>query len=235
MITIICYRNISAYQPSHPSSIVSLGKLIPASENFNLLLLPPWNTPETESQSLNQISGSTGTPNLRAGKFLEFLLTVPPSDILVHSDGAKLPDGKAGAGFAIFQLGRKIWTDAFPLGNGKEIYDAEACAGLEGIRAAIASPSTHFSNNLWIFIDNLEVAKRFLTKANSTSSQETFIDGLEVAKAWKARTRLPHIREGEIRVRWVPSHSGIEGIEIADSEAKKVRPFPFKMVNLNSP
>ncbi|KAI1004606.1 hypothetical protein K3495_g3606 [Podosphaera aphanis] len=196
-------------------------RLIPASENFNPLLLPSWDTPEIEIHPLNRISGTTGTPNLRAGKFREFLLTVPPSNILVYSDAAKLPDGNTGGGFAIFQLGRKIRTEDFPLGNGKEIYDAEACAALEGIRAATALPSACFSNNLWIFIDNLKVAKRFLTKANSTSSQETFIDALEVAKAWKARTRLPHIRGGEIRVRWVPIHSGIEGNEIADSEAKK--------------
>ncbi|KAI0994466.1 hypothetical protein K3495_g13716, partial [Podosphaera aphanis] len=174
-----------------------LYRLIPASENFNLFFLPPWDTPWTEIQSMNRINGPKGTPNLRAGKFREFLLSVHPSDILVYSDGARLPDGNAGGAFAIFQLGRKIRTDAFPLGNGKEIYDAEACAALEGIRAASSLPSTRFSNNLWIFIDNLEVAKRLLTKASSTSSQETFIDALEVAKAWKARQIAPPLKVSE--------------------------------------
>ncbi|KAI1005489.1 hypothetical protein K3495_g2719 [Podosphaera aphanis] len=81
------------------------------------------------------------------------------------------------------------------------MHDAEAHAAPRGIQAAIALPSTRFSNDLWIFIDNLEVAKKFLTKNNSTSSQEIFLDALEAVKIWKSRTRLPHISEGEIKVR----------------------------------
>ncbi|KAI0997657.1 hypothetical protein K3495_g10530 [Podosphaera aphanis] len=100
--------------------------------------------------------------------------------------------------------------------------------GPRGIQAAIALPSTRFSNDLWIFIDNLEVAKKFLTKNNSTSSQEIFLDALEAVKIWKSRTRLPQISEGEIKVRRVPSHAGIEGNELADAEAKKGAATPFQ-------
>lgn len=74
----------------------------------------------------------------------------------------------------------------------------------------------------------MEVAKKFLTKKNSTSSQEIFIDALEAVKIWKSRSRLPHISEGEIKVRWVPSHAGIEGNELADAEAKKGPSTPFQ-------
>ncbi|KAI1003978.1 hypothetical protein K3495_g4231 [Podosphaera aphanis] len=53
------------------------------------------------------------------------------------------------------------------------------------------------------------------------SAQTIFLEAIEVAKAWKARTRLPHTLAGDITIRWVPSHAGIEGNELADLEAKK--------------
>ncbi|KAI1004416.1 hypothetical protein K3495_g3796 [Podosphaera aphanis] len=50
----------------------------------------------------------------------------------------------------------------------------------------------------------------------------------EAVKIWKSRTRLPHISEGEIIVRWVPSHAGIEGNELADAGVKKGAATPFQ-------
>jgi ribonuclease HI len=47
-----------------------------------------------------------------------------------------------------------------------------------------------------------------------------YIEALETIKLWKARIRVPHIPEGEIKIRWVPSHSGIHGNELADCKAK---------------
>ncbi|KAI0992541.1 hypothetical protein K3495_g15644, partial [Podosphaera aphanis] len=146
----------------------------------------------------------------------------------IYSDGSKASDGNSGGGYAIYQLGRVIQTNAFSLGKSKEIYDAEAYAALKGIEAARALSTTRFSKNLWLFIDNLEVAKKLTTKAATTSSQKVFTDAIEADKGWKTRTRLPHISEGEIKVRWVPSHAGIEGNELADSEAKRGAAMPYQ-------
>ena len=102
-----------------------------------------------------------------------------------------------------------------------EPYDTEVCAALRGIKAAIALPTSRFANNLRIFVDNLQVARKLLTKPSSTSSQSSFLSFLEIANKWKSRTRLPHIHTGQVKVRWVPSHSGIEGNELADLDAKR--------------
>ncbi|KAI0997828.1 hypothetical protein K3495_g10361 [Podosphaera aphanis] len=167
---------------------------------MNPLMLPPWEISELDHDVLNRVHGPISTPNTWADIFRDFLHTIPRSDIQVYSDGSRLPDGNAGGGFVIFQLGRIIQTKAFPLGKGKEIYDAEANAALRGIQAALALSTTRFSNNLWVFIDNFEVAKKLSKLATTTSSQEIFIDALEAVKQWKARTRLSHINEGETMV-----------------------------------
>ncbi|KAI0995105.1 hypothetical protein K3495_g13078 [Podosphaera aphanis] len=49
---------------------------------------------------------------------------------------------------------------------------------------------------------------------------------METAKSWKTRTRLPHTQEGQINIRWVPGHAGIEGNEIADFEARRGAAMP---------
>ena len=76
-------------------------------------------------------------------------------------------------------------------------------------------------------LDNLEVAKRLSKLTSTTSSQEIFIEALEAVKQWKARTRLSHVDEGEIKVRWVPGHAGIQGNKLADAEAKKGAAMPL--------
>ncbi|KAI0996449.1 hypothetical protein K3495_g11731 [Podosphaera aphanis] len=58
------------------------------------------------------------------------------------------------------------------------------------------------------------------------SAQSIFLEAIEVARVWKVRTRLPHTLAGNINIRWVPSHAGIEGSELADLEAKKGASLP---------
>lgn len=69
---------------------------VPASDQLNPLLLPSWEILDSEKDILYRIGGPTGTNSSRAEKFRDFLLTIPPSDTLIYSDGSKLPDGSAG-------------------------------------------------------------------------------------------------------------------------------------------
>ncbi|KAI1002862.1 hypothetical protein K3495_g5340 [Podosphaera aphanis] len=200
---------------------------IPASENNNPLLNPPWETVESRQNSLARICGPTGTKEFHANVFRTFLSTLLKSDIQVYLDGSKLPDGNAGGGYVIYQFGIQVCAKSFPLGKHKESYDAEIRAAQQGIYAAVALPSARLSNNLWIFIDNEEVARKILTNTPTTSSQQAFLEALEAPKIWKTRARLPHTSEGQINVRWVPSHAGIEGNELADLEVKKGAAIPF--------
>ncbi|KAI1003965.1 hypothetical protein K3495_g4240 [Podosphaera aphanis] len=156
----------------------------------------------------------------------DFPSTIPRSDIQLYSDGSKLPNGNAGRGFVAFQIGIQVCAGAYPLGKHKETFDAEAFAVLQGIHAAAALPTARFSKDLWIFIDDEEVASKLLRRTPIISSQPIFLQALEAAELWKSRPRLPHILEGQIHIHWVPGHVGIKGNELADLEAKKGAAMP---------
>ena len=83
------------------------------------------------------------------------------------------------ADLRFFQLGRQIHINAFPLGANIEPFDAEVHAALRGIQTAVSLPTTRFARDLWVFINNIKVAKKILTKPSSTSSQTAFLDILE--------------------------------------------------------
>ncbi|KAI0995332.1 hypothetical protein K3495_g12850, partial [Podosphaera aphanis] len=200
---------------------------IPASEYINPLVNPPWEIIESRQNSHTRACGPTRQKHTKAATFSNFLLSLPRSDILVYSDGTKLPNGNTGGGFVIYQFGIQVRKEAFPLGQFKECLDAEVHAALLGIRAAIALSSARFANNMWIFTDNEEVARKLLTKTPTTSAQSIFLEALKAAEAWKTRTRLSHILEGKVDVRWVPGHAGIEGNILADLEAKKGATMPY--------
>ena len=42
------------------------------------------------------------------------------------------------------------------------MFDAEASAALTGAKAALSLPSAQFATDLWVFLDNLEVATQLL-------------------------------------------------------------------------
>lgn len=158
---------------------------------------------------------------IRTRLFQEYLNSLPKNDIQVYSDGSKPPNGNLAAGFVIFQHGRLVRPGALPLGCSIEVEDAEARAALQGIKAAIALPTTRFSKDLRAFIGNRNVANKILSKTPAFSSQSTYSEIEKITELWKTRNRLPHIPEGQLNIRWVPSHSGIQGNYLADIEAKK--------------
>lgn len=194
---------------------------IPSSEKIDPLIYPPWDIGELRNSSIFPTDQASTSNLLRTRFFQEYLNSLPKNDIQVYSDGSKLPNGNLGAGFVIFQHGRLVCSGASPLGSSIEVEDAEVRAALQGIKAAIALPTTRFSKDLWVFIDNRNVANKILSKTPVFSSQSTYSETIEITKLWKTRERLPHISEGEINIRWVPSHSGIHGNHLADIEAKK--------------
>lgn len=101
---------------------------------------------------------------------------------MVYSDRSKLPDGNAGAGFVVFQLGRQIGSDVFPLGKVCVVEDAEVHAALQEIKYAISLSSNRFSEYIWVFIDNYSVARKLLPKTPVLSSQTAYLEALETIK-----------------------------------------------------
>lgn len=103
--------------------------------------------------------------------------------------------------------------NGFSLGANAEVYDAEVLAMLGGLEAAIASPMARLAPGIHFCLENLSVARN-AGRTTKGSSQAAFKKFRDVAKIW--------LQTGKrLTVQWIPAHPGIEGNEIADSEAKK--------------
>ena len=85
-----------------------------------------------------------------AKDFLAFLLTIPPGDIQVFSDGSKSEstDSSTGYGSVSYQYSLQTTRKSLSLGRHVEVFDAEALSALEGARAAIASPGARLATDL---------------------------------------------------------------------------------------
>ena len=146
----------------------------------------------------------------------------------VFSDSSKKEDtdGATGARSVTFQYSLQIDRQIRSLGLNAEVFDAEAIAALYRARAALNLPSSRLATDLWVFLDNLEVATRLLSHSTG-SSQSVFEEFQEIARKWPERDRLPHTRPSAVCIRWVPGHLKIYGNEEANKAAKEGAALPL--------
>ncbi|KJZ68476.1 hypothetical protein HIM_01090 [Hirsutella minnesotensis 3608] len=141
-----------------------------------------------------------------ANDFLDWLRSIPPSTLIVYSDGSLSPSGAAGYGFTVHQNGHSNRQGAGRLGPA-EVFDAEAKGALEGLKAALRLPSSA-RQRIVVCLDNIAAAKCLRGKP-SDSSQRVF-------RTFQALART----HGKTEVRWIPGHTEIPGNEQADILAK---------------
>ncbi|EXU95536.1 reverse transcriptase domain protein [Metarhizium robertsii] len=141
-----------------------------------------------------------------AKHFLDWLQSIPPSTLIVYSDGSLSPTGAAGYGFTVHQNGHSIRHGAGRLGPA-EVFDAEAKGALEGLKAALNLPQS-VTQKIVVCLDNIAAAK-CLRGRPSDSSQRVFLTFQALAKTHR-----------KTEVRWIPGHTKIPGNEQADILAK---------------
>jgi hypothetical protein len=126
-------------------------------------IMPPSRTPGP------QPTRGSSKPE-QALSFLDWASRQHPRVMWVFSDGSKLPDGRAGAGWALIYEGALIGRGNSPCGDHAEVYDAEATR-LLGCQAALAHPLARHAQNLWACLDNSAVVSSVLWPAQRLSSE----------------------------------------------------------------
>ena len=89
---------------------------------------------------------------------------------------------------------------------------------LEGLRQALKSPMARVAPGIHICLDNLGVARN-AGGIPKSSSQNVFRQFRDLAEGWLQTGK-------ELTVQWIPGHTGIEGNELANQEAKKYAKLP---------
>ncbi len=135
------------------------------------------------------------------------------SDLALWSDGSK---AESGAGAAV------VWKNAstygwnirkISLGKNKEIYDAELWGISEALKIALKESTSKKICRVTVFSDS-QTALKQLRNVKSNAGQALKSQIFRLAKQL-------YNRGGEVIVRWIPSHKGIEGNERADNAAKE--------------
>ncbi|ODM18340.1 hypothetical protein SI65_06211 [Aspergillus cristatus] len=144
--------------------------------------------------------------------------------MFLFTDGSRLSnaDAVAGAGwYGHWGAWKQESTHGHLCLPRHEVFDAEATAAYEGLKAACDSAQAPYTQNLYVLLDNQEVAQQ-LQGSPRGSSQRTILAFQELAKAWPNRSlRCQAIQPGQVHVHWIPGHAGIAGNEQADEQAKK--------------
>ncbi|RAL58012.1 hypothetical protein DID88_006739 [Monilinia fructigena] len=141
-----------------------------------------------------------------AAAFKTWWNDLPPDDVTIFSDGSEQYHERqkyVGYGYAIYQNRKQIGSGSGSINPISHVFDAEAIGAWRGLQHTLRMPQEVRSQRLWMCIDSTSVI--WCLRANaSASSQWAFIACQNAMQVYN------------IRIKWSPGHTGIEGNEAAD-------------------
>ncbi len=111
-----------------------------------------------------------------------------PRSLWLLSDGSKLQDRRAGAGWALYCAGHQLATGHIPLGTHCEVFDAETEALRQGLRTATRHPLASAMDSLWACLDNQGVVQA-VHGSRASSSLSAIQESQQLLTAWESRPR----------------------------------------------
>ena len=186
--------------------------------------------PKTKVQRLGTLLPAVPRPTLRAphftlgcradptggldkktasDEFKKWWAALPPEDVTIFSDGSEQyieGNRHVGYGYAIYQGGKQIAKGHGSINSLSHVYDAEAIGAWKGLQHTIRMPPNIRQRRLWLCIDNTSVIWGLRGDAPSSSQ-------------WALYNCQDVMQTHDVRVRWAPGHTGIEGNEAADKLA----------------
>lgn len=136
------------------------------------------------------------------------------SDLALWSDGSKLESGKVGAAVVWRNTAVDNWKSCkLALGKNKDVLDAELWGVSEALGIALRETAPRKAYKVTVFSDS----QTAIRKIQATKSEAGQALRAQIVK----RAKEPETSGREVTIRWVPSHSKIEGNELTDKAAKE--------------
>jgi len=140
------------------------------------------------------------------------LARLPLADIELWTDGSAPPGVGAGAGFAIYVHGLLYSTEAYPAGRESSDFRAEAVAMNMGLAAIHTIQDLHSFSSIRVLSDCQSLIN---TLSGGPARQSDSVCN----SIWSHLSTTS--TDFTIHVQWIPSHIGLPGNTLADSEAKR--------------
>ena len=144
-------------------------------------------------------------------------------DVAIYTDGSKIDSGGVGASAVMLKKGHKTPSNRlrFYLGNANQHTSYEA----EAVGLLLAAWMIHHERNalkgrIAIYVDNQAIIQA-ITNPRAKSSQYIIAELLRLMEECKGAVDVCSTdTPTSVKVTWISAHSGVDGNELADGEAK---------------
>lgn len=163
-----------------------------------------------------------------AKRFKDWWKNLSPNDIAIFSDGSERYDKGVkgvGYGYAVYQNRKKLSQGYASISPDSHVFDAEVIGAWEGLHSVISNRTLR-QYCIWMCIDSTSVIWGLRGTAAESSQ-------------WAFHACQDIIDLMDVRIKWSPGHTGIEGNEEADVlaniAASPNRPIPSSNPRADQP